>query len=94
MDSEKLASQQALGDAAKSLRENPFLQQFMASARQAVIDTWATSDLHDIEGQRMCRLALRAQENFQQALETAIANGTFADEQLRQLADTKEAASG
>lgn len=84
---DKLQEQQYRGDEAKRLLEHPLIKEFFDLAEKAVIQTWIESEVGDEQGQRMCKLALRAQQNLRQQFERCIANGAIAANELMQKRD-------
>lgn len=63
------------GKEAEKLLNHPLIKEFLSSAERAIIQQWSNSDVHDIEGQRTCRIALRCQENLKSQFNKCIASG-------------------
>jgi hypothetical protein len=72
----------ARGDEAQRLLDHPLVKEFFDKAEQAIVKTWMESEVTDEAGHKMCKLALRAQQNLRQQFEMCVRNGEVARRQL------------
>lgn len=70
------------GELARQLLNNELYSESFDSVRQAIVDKWLTSSVTDREGHHELKLMLKALDNVQHHIKTALDTGKLAEIQL------------
>lgn len=85
-----LHEQSAKGTRAQQLIESDIYRDGIKGVRQAILDTWSSSPIRDVEGQHELRLMLKLLDDLEGHIVSMVNSGKLANVQIEQESKMKE----
>jgi len=89
-DKAKLAEQQARGERARQILEDPLVEEFFGQAEEETMTAWRNSAIDETDVREDAWRMYQALQRLRSCFQTTIANGEFARHQLLKLNQTEK----